>query len=141
MSRESALKIFNVLSIIAGIITISIGVSSIPQKVTNDGDMYIGTAEEYNADLYKAQIGSRGFRIAMIGVVMFGVGLIGILCVALYYKKEYIVSSLRHVRISPEPTVIEIPRIEKNDANTNTNNNVNTNNIYKWTKIFKNFFQ
>ena len=107
-------------------ITCIVGSVSIPQNVTNSGNVYIGTAEEYNAELYKAQIGSRGFRIAMIGVGVFACGILGFLCVALYYKKYEIQPQTlqRSVRINPAPTVIDIP---SNSCESKEEN------IRKWT--------
>ena len=121
------LQIINVLSIISGIITIIAGSFSIPQKVTNNGDIYIGTAEQYNTDLYNAQIGSNGFKIVMIGLGFILYGLCGCFGVLYCYKKYEIQPQIleRHVRINPEPTVIEIPN--------NAQNLNNQKNIRKWT--------
>jgi hypothetical protein len=130
MSRElclQALQIFNILSILSGIITIVVGSFSIPQTVVNNGNVYVGTAEQYNTDLYNAQIGSNGFKVVMIGlgVVIYGFsGCFG----ALYCHNKYGIEApmiQRHVRINPEPTVIEIP------SNSVVKNNEN--NIRKWT--------
>jgi hypothetical protein len=132
MSRELCLKVLqvvNCLSIISGIITIVAGTILIPQTVTNNGNIYIGTAEQYNTDLYKVQTGSNGFKIVMIGIGIFLYGLSGCFGVLYCYKKYGLDLEIlsRRVRINPEPTIIEIPN------NTQNLNERNQNNIRKWT--------
>jgi len=63
--------IVNIVSLISGIITSIIGGTMIPQTVTNNGDKYIGEAAAYNDDLRKAQMGSYGFKIIIIGLLYF----------------------------------------------------------------------
>jgi len=64
-------KIMNVLngvSLIAGIITAAIGASLIPQTVYNNGNTYVGSPEQYLADLRTAQLSSYAFLVCIAGV-------------------------------------------------------------------------
>jgi hypothetical protein len=111
-------NIINLLSLVGGIITVITGVILIPQTVTNTGDRYIGEADAYNADLQKAQIGSYGFKIVIVGLTIIGLNCIALLITCYYndlqeHEEARIqpvpiqISVERRVRISP--TVVEIP--------------------------------
>jgi len=99
----------------------------IPQTVTNNGDKYIGEAAAYNDDLRKAQMGSYGFKIIIIGLSISAGNCIVLLatCYCLHLQEK-----LEEPRIQPQsiqvpierrvtisPTIIQIPehitRIDK----------------------------
>jgi hypothetical protein len=113
------LQILNGISLLSGIITAVIGATMMPQTVTNHGDTYIGEAEAYNEDLRKAQIGSYGFKVIIIGLSITGVNIIMLLliCYCIHLEENVQESRIqpqpiqapieRRVRISP--TVTEIP--------------------------------
>jgi hypothetical protein len=66
---ENIIQVINTLFLIAGIITGGIGVSMIPQNITNNGNLYIGSAEQYQAELRSAQLSSYGFKLTMAGLI------------------------------------------------------------------------
>lgn len=114
------LHIINGLSLVGGIITVIIGVTLLPQTVTNNGDKYIGEADAYNADLQKAQMASYGFKVAIVGLSIIGVNFIALFAISYYMHIQenadlvrvqpqpiQVYESQRRVTISP--TVIEIP--------------------------------
>lgn len=103
-----AIQIINTLVIISSIAVFSVGCSIMPQTVTNDGDVYIGDAQSYNRDLHNAQINSYAFKLIMIGVGMFGGGILTCCCVFYRCKKEELVYVNKEVRVAPLSIAIEI---------------------------------
>jgi len=110
------IRIISLIVTLSGGIVIGIGTSLIPQKVTNNGDRYIGDATSYNTDLINAQMASYGFKLAMIGIGLCGLGFIG-WCVLIWKaeREDFGVPLIplvqpvsRRVRINPEPSVITV---------------------------------
>jgi hypothetical protein len=101
------LQILNGISLLSGIITAVIGATMMPQTVTNHGDTYIGEAEAYNEDLRKAQIGSYGFKVIIIGLSITGVNIIMLLLICYCIHLE---ENVQQSRIQPQPIQVPIER-------------------------------
>jgi hypothetical protein len=80
----SIIQISNILLLISGIITSSVGASMIPQTITNNGSVYVGSAEEHQADLQALQFSSYGFKVTMAGLIIVGYSIIGSGCIYCY---------------------------------------------------------
>jgi hypothetical protein len=94
---------FNASFILSGIISIAVGTSMIPQTITNSSNLYIGNAEQYQADLRDAQLASYGFKVTVGGLVALGIGILGTVC--MYCNKE---SQTSVVDVTPEPPQAQI---------------------------------
>jgi len=110
------IRILSLLVTLTGGIVLGIGTSLIPQKVTNNGDRYIGDATSYNTDLINAQMASYGFKLAMIGVGLCGLGFIG-WCLLIWHahREDFALPLIplvqpvpRRVRINPDASVITL---------------------------------
>ena len=130
MPLSSLLFSFNACLLISGIITIAVGTSMIPQTITNSSNLYIGNAEQYQADLRDAQLSSYGFKVTIGGLISFGSGILGIAC--MYCNKE---SETNAVVDTPEPPKVE-PSPEHKPLKSilkDTSNYRLQVNIKKWT--------
>jgi hypothetical protein len=125
MSKKcrAAISIINIWCIAGGFVGIIIGSTIIPQTVSNEGNRYIGSADEYNTDLRNSQLNSYGFKVTMISL---GITLAN--CISLALACCYMVDTdptQRRVTIHPTPTIIEIP-------NNDMINENRIKNIKKW---------
>ena len=82
------IQAINIITLLSGFITTMVGVSMIPQNINNNGSVYIGTAEQYHADVQAAQYSSYGFKVAVAGTILFGYGLIGSISICIYNSLE-----------------------------------------------------
>jgi hypothetical protein len=120
---KAAISIINIGCMIGGFIGIMIGSTTIPQTVSNEGNQYIGSADEYNTDLRNAQLGSYGFKVTMISL---GITLANCISFAIACCYRIDTESIqRRVSIHPTPTIIEIP-------NNDMINENRIKNIQKW---------
>ena len=78
------IQAINIITLLSGFITTMVGVSMIPQNITNNDSVYVGTGEQYQADLQKAQYSSYGFKVAVAGTILFGYGLLGLTYICIY---------------------------------------------------------
>lgn len=78
----------NIMALLSGFITTMVGVSLIPQNI-NNGSVYLGSAEEYQADLQALQYSSYGFKVSIAGTIIFGYGLLGCISVSIYNNVEH----------------------------------------------------
>lgn len=81
------IQAINIITLLSGFITTMVGVSMIPQNI-NNGNIYVGTAEQYHADVQAAQYSSYGFKVAIAGTILFGYGLLGLICICIYNSVE-----------------------------------------------------
>ena len=79
----------NALSLIGGIITGGIGGSMIPQTVANNGNIYVGTGEQYQIDLRAAQLSSYGFKVTIVGVSMVLYSILGFGCMHFHNNIDF----------------------------------------------------
>ena len=93
------MQAINIITLLSGLITAIIGASMIPQNL-NNGNIYIGTGEQYEADLRAAQLGSYGFKLTIIGLIGVGSAIFGCGCI---YGCRLINCRSNSVTISPDP--------------------------------------
>lgn len=124
---ETLFQLINSLVLIAGIITGGIGVSMIPQNV-NNGNIYVGSAEQYQADLRSAQLSSYGFKISMAGLICVGYSILAYGCMHVYRNIDC-------RRVEPEPVLAQPPQTPKplKSILKNTRDYALELNIRKWT--------
>ena len=65
---ERRMRVLNGVLLMGGIITGGIGGSMIPERVYNNGNTYVGSPQQYLADLRSAQLSSYGFLVCIAGV-------------------------------------------------------------------------
>jgi hypothetical protein len=75
-----------------------VGISLMPQTITNNGNQYVGDAETYNKDLQNAQINSYGFKVIIIGLSVFGAGVISCICLC----------SINHIKLKISPFIQQV---------------------------------
>jgi hypothetical protein len=105
------IQAINIIALFSGFITTMVGVSLIPQNI-NNGSIYVGTAEEYHADLQKAQYSSYGFKVALAGTIIFGYGILGLICICIYNS----VDSSRNTVVPIEAAYIQPPAVSSLDG-------------------------
>jgi len=106
------IQAINIISLLFGFITTMVGVSMIPQNITNNGSIYVGSGEQYQADLQKAQYSSYGFKVALAGTIIFGYGILGLICMCIYNS----VDSSRNTVVPIEAAYIQPPAVSSLDG-------------------------
>ncbi len=105
------IQAINIVTLFSGFITTMVGVSMIPQNI-NNGSIYVGTAEEYQADVKAAQYSSYGFKVALAGTILFGYGILGLICICIYNSVEY----SRNTVVPIEAAYIQPPAVSSLDS-------------------------
>lgn len=126
------IQIINTICIIGGFIGVMVGSSLIPQTVVNNGNIYIGSAEQYNADIKVAQLSSYGFKVSIISLGVFTYGMLTCVSIVVYNrmcKREPIHPALT---ISPVITVDSV-KVIKSILKLSSNSLALKININKWT--------
>jgi hypothetical protein len=93
------IQAINIITLLSGLITAIVGASMIPQNL-NNGNIYIGTGEQYEAELRAAQLASYGFKLTIIGLIGIGYAILGCGCI---YGCRAINCRSNSVNISPQP--------------------------------------
>jgi len=81
------IQIINTIALFSGLITTLVGMSMIPQSI-NNGNVFVGTSDEYNAELRSLQLASYGFKVTMAGIITVGYSILGCGCIYGYRKIE-----------------------------------------------------
>ena len=92
------IQAINIITLLSGIITAIVGASMIPQNL-NNGNIYIGTGEQYEAELRAAQLASYGFKLTIIGLIAIGSAIFSCFCI---YGCSLINCRRNSVTISPD---------------------------------------
>ena len=109
MSRHNRcilIQVINSICIIGGFIGTMVGVSLIPQTISNVGNVYVGSSEQYNSDLRTAQLSSYGLKVTIICLGVFTYGIVSCLFICGYNyinsKRKSTVDPSISPRTSPE---------------------------------------
>ena len=121
------IQAINIIMLLSGFITTMVGVSMIPQNITNNGSIYVGTGEQYQADLQKAQYSSYGFKVAVAGTILFGYGLLGCVSICIY-------NSLECKKNTVQP--IEVPSIQAATHSSSVDTIIPLKSILKPTPVY-----
>ena len=120
------INVINALSLVAGIITGGIGGSMIPQTVYNNGNIYVGTGEQYQADLRAAQLSSYGFKVTIAGVSMVLYSLVGFACMHYHNNIDF-----RRNAVDVFPEQVQPPKPIKSILKDTSDSELKRN-IKKW---------
>ena len=103
----------NILLLIAGIITSSVGASMIPQTISNNGSVYVGSAEEHQAALQELQLSSYGFKVTMAGLIIIGYSITASACIYGYrniYCRTNVIEESTSSKVQQAPIVQAEPK-------------------------------
>jgi len=122
---ERRMKVLNGVLLMGGIITGGIGASLIPERVYNNGNTYVGSPQQYLADLRSAQLSSYGFLVCIAGVSVVLFSLLGFVCISFYTNVDF----RRNTDVFPEQ---EDPKPLKSILKDTRESRLKLN-IKKWT--------
>ena len=132
------IQIINTLFLCGGFIGAMVGASLIPQTVKNTGDIYVGSGEQYEADLRAAQLASYGFKVIVVSLIVFGYGTLSCVCMCgcnrikctkesvIHPSPEIIVEDIKPLKSILKPQAQQEKHIVREKRNLELN-------IKKWT--------